>query len=244
MAGYGAETFGESMADVYDRWYRFPDDIASSVGRLLEWARGGSVLELGIGTGRIAIPLANEGLDVWGVDASPAMLNRLREEEGSDLVHAVLTDMARLDLPSAPQFSLVYAVFHTFFNLVSEKAQQECLAAVHRHLSSDGRLVIEAFVPSTEGAIESVEIWRLELDKVVLSVSRDDRDQQTVMGQAIEIAERGIRLRPWKIRYLWPHQLDGIASEAGFSLEGRWSGWDYEPFDESSRIHVSLYRRS
>jgi SAM-dependent methyltransferase len=200
------------------------------------------VLELGVGTGRLAIPLAQLGLEVWGVDASDAMLARLREKSGADGVHTVLGDMAHLDMGGL-RFALVFAAYNTLFNLTDVDDQARCVRRVADHLVPGGRFVIEAFVPREEPVPRSgvVEVGRLERDHVVLVVTRAGPADQMVDGQHVEISERGVRLRPWQIRFLTPAQLDGLAEAAGLRLELRSSGWRGEPFDDDSRSHVSVY---
>ena len=211
-----------------------------------------AVLELGVGTGRLAIPLAGLGFDVWGLDASPAMLGRLVGKPGGDRVRAVVADMADVGRRDATdgaaglgdrRFRLVFAACNTFFNLTSEAAQTRCLAGIARRLTPDGRLVIEAFVPS-ESALPTagvVEVGRIEPDRVVLTVSRVRADDQVVDGSHVELGSAGNRLRPWSIRFLTPRQLDAMAETAGLSLVERWAGWRDEPFDGGSSTHVSVY---
>lgn len=245
MDGYGPDSYGEGMADVYDEWYRGVSDVEGAVARLREWAGGGSVLELGVGTGRLAVPLAATGLAVWGVDASPAMVERLRARPGGEDVHAVLGDMAELDVEPPEPFRLAFVAYNTFFNLTTEAAQRRCLARVRDLLAPGGRLAVEAFVPSEEGQQDQdVRVRSLAADRVVLAVSRRDPATRTAAGQYVDITEQGIKLRPWRIRYLWPEQLDALAGEAGLALEGRWGGWRDEPFDHHAERHVSLYRRA
>ena len=242
MDGYGPDSYGEGMADVYDDWFGVVSDWRGAVMRLREWAHGGPVLELGVGTGRVAIPLAEAGVEVWGLDASPAMLERLRARPGGAAVRTVVGDMAELDVDAPSAFGLVCAVYNSFFNLTTEAAQRRCLERVHQVLAPGGHLVLEVAVLSSEGPDEEVSVRTIEKDQVVLSVSRRHRATQTVAGQYVDISEGGIRLRPWQIRYLSPPQLDTLAADAGFELVGRWRGWREQEFDDRSDRHVSLYR--
>ena len=256
MEEYRPETYGESFADVYDEWYADLGDHPAAIDRLAQLAgdptRAGPLLELGAGTGRLAIPLASLGYEVWGLDASPAMLDRLRSKPGGDRVRIVTADMAdvgHLDEAvwgesATPSFRLVVAAFNTFLNLASEAAQAGCLAGVARRLRPQGRLVIEAFVPaeSHRASAGVVEVGRIDIDRVVLTISRArSDDEQVVDGQHVELREAGTRLRPWRIRYVTPDQLDRMAAEAGLSLIDRWSGWAGQPFGDDSAAHVSVY---
>ena len=250
MDGYGPETYGDGFADIYDDWYAEPTDTDACVARLTELARGGPVLELGVGTGRLAIPMAAGGLSVTGVDASAAMLDRLRAKPGGERVRVVLGDMADppvdlTDAPGATGFTLVLVAYNTFFNLTDPARQRRCLERVATLLGPGGSLVLEAFVPvDGEHRGGALDVRAVEVDRVVLSASRHDADRQVVSGQHVELTEAGIRLRPWQVRYLRPVQIDALAAEVGLELTGRWAGWDEESFDDTSPTHVSQYRRA
>ena len=249
MEGYEASTYGDRFADVYDDWYADVTDVAACTERLaaLAAARGGGpVLELGIGSGRLALPLAERGLDVHGIDASAAMLKRLRSKDGADALTLTEGDMADLDLPDPPPFAVVFVAFNTFFNLGSAEGQRRCLARVAELLAPEGLLVLEAFVPAESGdspAGTSVAPRRITADEVVLAVSEHDTAAQTITGQHIHVTEAGIRLRPWHLRYAAPVELDAMAAAAGLHLEWRDGGWDGSPFDDSAGVHVSGYGR-
>ena len=252
MEGFGASTYGDGFAEVYDRWYPDVTDTAACVERLLELAGPAStVLELGIGTGRIALPLADRGATVTGIDASSEMLARLADKPGADAIEVVLGDMADLDaalgpVPGGPSFTLAFAAYNTLFNLPSAAAQRACVQAVGARLVPGGRLVVEGFVPADDptGRRDDVAVSRIGADELVLSATLHDRDAQTITGQHVQISEAGSRLRPWLVRYLLPAQLDEIAGSAGFDLEHRWSDWERSPFDDTSPVHVSVYRRA
>ena len=144
MDDYGPETYGERVADVYDEWYA-PPNTQAECDFLAELAAGGRALELGIGTGRVAIPLAARGIEVHGIDASPAMVAQLRAKPGGSDIPVVVGDMA--DVPVDGKFGLVFIVFNTFFMLTSQAEQIRCLRNVAAHLAPDGRFVLHAFVP-------------------------------------------------------------------------------------------------
>ena len=258
MDGYGPSTYGDRFADVYDEWYHDVSDVDATVARIAALAepRGGRVLELGAGSGRLAIPLAERGLDVWAVDASAAMIERLRAKPGGDRVHAVVDDMAELAAPAlgpaaggSPAgergFAVVLCAFNTLFNLTDAGAQRRCLARVADLLAPEGRLVLEAFVPppgdERDAAVGAVEPRHIGLDEVVLTVSRLDPATRTITGQHVQITEGGVRLRPWVLHYAAPDELDSLAAEAGLALVERHAGWRDEPFTASAGTHVSLY---
>ena len=244
MEGYDETTYGERFAEVYDDWYGSITDTEASVAALLDLAGDGPVLELGVGTGRLAIPLATHGLDVTGVDASPAMLAVLAAKPGGDRVTTVLGDMARPAV-SDRRFSLVFVAYNTLFNLIGPGEQQQCLTNAAATLAPSGRLVVEAFVPDpAHPANDAVTTRTVTADRVVLSVSRSDPTRQEVLGQYVDITEAGIKLRPWHIRWSTPGQLDAMATGAGLALEHRWSTWTGDPFDDEANAHVSTYRRA
>jgi SAM-dependent methyltransferase len=241
VEGYEAGTYGDHFADVYDEWYGAGADTDACVDTLADLAAGGPVLELGVGTGRLALPLANRGLEVTGVDASTAMLAALAAKPGGGKVRAVEADMAG-PLPDGP-WALVVLARNTLFNLSTEAEQQRCLSEVAGVLGSDGGLVVEGFVPDGTRERSSVEVREVGTDRVVLFVDRHDPDTQQAWSSFVELTPTGNRFRPCHIRYATPDQLDAMAAAAGLALAERWSGWGREPFDADSPGHVSLYRR-
>ncbi len=243
MDGYGPESYGDAIADVYDEWYPMDAEGESAVAFLFEASRGGRVLELGVGTGKLAIPLAERGLEVHGVDSSPAMLDRLRAKPGGERVQVRVGDMAG-DLPDGP-FALVFVATNTFFGLCSIAEQQLAFVAIAARLGDDGRFVLDAFVPDDPPRSTSiVEVQKVTVDGVVISVSDADIPSQTAWGQMVEIRADGIRLRPWKVRWSTPAELDEMAAAAGLVLLERHSSWDKDPFTEDSSNHVSTYGRA
>jgi len=249
VEGYEASTYGDRFADVYDDWYGAVTDVEACVDHvagLVEEVGGGPLLELGVGSGRLALPLAARGVAVHGIDSSPAMVERLRAKPGGDGVHVTVGDMADLALPDPPPFAVVLVAFNTFFNLGTDAAQRRCLARVADLLRPGGAFLLEAFVPAEPGRDEvtgSVEPRRITADEVVLAVSQHDRAAQTITGQHVHLTEQGITLRPWHLRYASPAQLDEMAASAGLELERRDAGWRSEPFAPDSGVHVSRYRR-
>jgi len=237
---------------VYDGWYSDVTDAEATVERVTALAGDppGPVLELGAGSGRLALPLAARGLEVWALDASAAMVERLRAKPGAAAVHAVVGNMAELDLGSgAPErFAVVLCAYNTLFNLTDTDAQRRCLAGVADVLAPEGRLVVEAFVPPPggegEAAVSAVEPRHIGLDEVVLTVSRIDPGARTVTGQHVQIREDGIRLRPFVLHYAGPDQIDALAAEAGLVLVERHAGWRGQPYSLSSDVHVSSYARA
>lgn len=240
MEGYRPETYGERIADVYDDWYGAVDGMM--VDRLAELADGGAALELGIGTGRVALPLLERGVEVHGVDASPAMVERLRAKPGGDRIPVTVGDLA--EVRPSQRYRLVYVVFNTFFALPTQEAQVRAFRAVERCLESDGRFAMEAFVPDVTRFErgQRVEATRVTLDAVSLDVTLYDPITQTVTGQHVVVSSRGTRLVPVSLRFAYPSELDLMAGLAGLSLLHRWGGWDRSPYTGWGR-HVSVWGR-
>jgi SAM-dependent methyltransferase len=252
----GSGSYGDAFADVYDRWYPDVTDVDACVARLVAMAPGGTLLELGVGTGRLALPLAAAGLSVTGVDSSAAMLQRLAAKPGADAVgrhHGDMADLDHLGLDGGDGdghgFDLVLIAYNTLFNLPDEAAQSRCLAGSARRLARRGRLVVEGFVPgdqlldppSDRARADGVAVSRLTLDEVVLTATVHDPAEQLISGQHIQITDEGTRLRPWRVRYRSPGQLDELAAAAGLVLVDRWSDWEADPFDDDSAVAISIY---
>jgi SAM-dependent methyltransferase len=244
MEGYDRSTYGDGFADVYDDWYADLGDPEEVADRLFELAPSGRLLELGVGTGRLAVCAAARGLAVVGVDTSTAMLERLRRAPAGSVVRAVRADMAELPCRSST-FDVVLAAYNTLFNLPDPKTKRRCLESVRRCTRPGGAVVIEAFVPPVAtGDRDGVTVREVGVDHVVLTASMLDATTQEIAGQHIEIRSSGIRLRPWFLHYLHPDELDELAASTGLRLESRWAGWSREPFDDDSDSHVSVYRAS
>jgi SAM-dependent methyltransferase len=236
------DSFGEEAAARYDDVPRGTE--AETVAFLAERARGGPALELAIGTGRIALPLAAAGVRVDGVELSEAMVARLRAKPGGDRLAVTLGDMA--DVPVQGRYRLVYVVFNTLFNLLTQDDQVRCFANVAAHLEDDGVFVVEAFVPAWLHRLRDgryVDAERVDVDRVVLDVGRHDPLAQTLDESHVELSPAGIRVGPVVTRYAWPAELDLMARLAGLRLRERWGGWSGEPFTADSRDHVSVYGR-
>ena len=231
------------MADVYDEWFGVPADAEDAVTFLGGLSGLGPALELGRGTGRVALPLAERGIEVHGIDASEAMVERLRAKPGGDGVPVPIGDFA--DVGVEGRFSLVYVVFNTFFALLSQEDQVRCFANVARRLGEGGTFVVEAFVPDPARLVggEVTQTKRVEVDRVFLETSHYDPVHQRVYSQNISMTETETKFYPVRIRYAWPSELDLVARLAGLRLRERWGGWRREPFEASSTRHVSVYEQ-
>jgi SAM-dependent methyltransferase len=235
-------SFGEDVAR------RDPDvrrgDESAAVAFLEQVAGPGPALELGIGTGRIALPLAARGIRVDGVDLSPAMVGQLRARPGGDQLSVTIGDFA--DVPVTGAYRLIFVVYNTFFNLLTQEDQVRCFENVAAHLTDDGSFVIEAYVPTFLYQLRNhqyVDAEAIEVDEVRLDLLRHDAATQIIEESHVSLSAAGVRLNPVVQRYAWPSELDLMARNAGLRLKGRWGGWDREPFTSSSNVHVSVYGR-
>jgi SAM-dependent methyltransferase len=241
MEGYGASTYGDAIADVYDDWYQGLFDVDQTVALLTDLAAGGRALELAIGTGRVAIPLAAGGVEVIGVDASQRMVAKLRDKPGGASIPVTIGDFS--EVPVEGTFRLIYVVFTTLFALPTQADQIRCLQRVAEHLEPGGRFLMDAFVPDVSRFRnhQTVSTQRVEVDQVLLDVSRHDPVAQTIDSSHVLITPDGVRLFPVSIRYAWPAELDAMALVAGLLLTERWAGYDRSPFTANSTRHVSVY---
>jgi SAM-dependent methyltransferase len=242
MEGYHAASYGEAIADVYDDWYSSRMDPTAAVDLLAELAGDGAALELGIGTGRVALPLAARGVTVAGIDTSAAMVARLRAKPGGADIPVTFGDFADVDVEG--RYSLVYVPFTTFFALPSQEEQVRCLRNVAAHLTSGGHFVMDAFVPDVKRyrGGQNVSVLDIKLDQVLVDVSRHDPVTQTVAAMHILLTPAGTQLRPVHLRYAWPAELDAMALVAGLQLVHRFGDYDRRPFDATCGRHVSVYR--
>jgi SAM-dependent methyltransferase len=242
MAEYDETTYGERIAEVYDLFYQNREDLGPVVDFLAPLAKGRRVLELGIGTGRIALPLAARGIKVHGIDASPAMVAKMREKPGGAEIPVTMGNFA--DVKIGGQFALIYIPFSTFFALPSQEDQVRCFARVAKRLTSDGAFVIDAFVPDHRLLAERrrVAVVEVNAERVVIDAAQFDPVVQKTRAQHIVIADnQPPRLYPVEIRFAYPAELDLMARLAGMRLRERWGGWDRRPFNSESMVHVSVY---
>lgn len=245
MDNYLPSTYGDRMADVYDQIQGERDASAAAafLAELCSRLPGelGPVLELGIGTGRVALPLAAKGVEVYGIDASPAMLEQLRAKPGSKKITGILGDFAEISLDN--HFKIIFVVFGTFFCLTSQETQIQCLKQVAMHLTEGGLFILQASVPDFSGFTrnQNVRVSSIEMDRVIVTITQHDPVAQKTMTQHIMITEDGIRLMPVYVRYAWPNELDAMAQIAGLELKERWEDWNRTPFTSTSRGHVSIY---
>ena len=243
MQDYGPETYGDRIASEYDGLYERHLDTDAAGDALARLAAGGRVLELAIGTGRLAIPLAGRGLEVHGIDASQEMVGRLRAKPGGADIPVAMGDFA--DVGVEGSFDLIFVAFNTIFALLTQDDQLRCFANAAAHLAGGGRFVVEAFVPDLArfDRGQRVGVTAVGVDRVDLEVSRHDPLNQRVDSQHLFVTEDGTKLAPVSLRYAYPGELDLMARLAGLELQDRWGGWHGEPFTSGSDRHVSVYAR-
>lgn len=236
--------FGERVASVYDELGAEmfdPAVVTPVVDLLAELAGDGRALEFGIGTGRIALPLAERGVRVDGIDSSEAMVSRLRAKPQSKDVQATIGDFSTTRVEG--EFSLVYLVFNTIFNLVTQDAQVACFENAAAHLRRGGTFVIETGVPDLQRLPLGQTIIPFRADPEGLSFDVYDVVTQRFSSQHYYFSEDGVQAFPVELRYAWPAELDLMARLAGLALRDRWAGWQREPFTSLSRSHVSVYEK-
>ena len=234
--------YGDVFADVYDKWYHDLDDVDEVVSFVSGFAGSGRVLELGVGTGRLAVPLAAAGLEVVGIDNSALMLAELAPKIKPN--HRLTTTRGHMvaDMPDGP-FAVVFLPYNTLFNLMSEDEQTECLRRAGERLAPNGVVIVDCFIP--------YEPKDMKMNKSVIRASDHDRvfatttihpDTQIIEGMFDEERSDGFACeRYWEVRYANVDQVDSMASSAGLSLIERWSGYARTPLDESSSRHISVY---
>jgi SAM-dependent methyltransferase len=236
---YDESTYGDRIAEVYDEWHTSAP--AEMLAALKELAGAGPALELGVGTGRVALPLAAQGLEIHGIDASEAMVTKLRAKPGGDSIPVTFGNFA--EVGAGGDYSLVFVVFNTFFALSSQEEQVQCFANVARRLRPGGLFLIEAFVPDvtrfTRGQI--VQATQVGVEGVKLEASRHDPLAQRTFSQHVIITGEGVKLYPVQVRYAWPSELDLMARLAGMRLRERWDNWRRGPFTAASTNHISIY---
>jgi SAM-dependent methyltransferase len=234
-------SFDEAAAEVYDDVSQRGDEM-ETVAFLEQLARGGPALELAIGTGRIAVPLAARGIRVDGIDFSAAMVAKLRAKPGGTQIAVTMGNFA--DVAVKGTYRLIYLVFNTLFNLLSQDEQVRCFENVADHLTDDGCFVVETFVPAFLHRLRDnqyVDAEAIRVNEVRLDVLRHDTAKQMIEESHVSLSSTGIRLNPVVQRYAWPSELDLMARIAGLRLKQRWASWSREQFKSTSSNCVSVY---
>jgi SAM-dependent methyltransferase len=231
-----AARYDESAADMFD-----PAVVDPVVDFLVELAGSGRALELGIGTGRIALPLAERGVTVHGIELSTAMASRLRVKPGGEDIGVTIGDFATTTAEGT--FSVAYLVFNTIMNLTTQAAQVACFRNVAEHLEPGGCFVIEVGVPGLQRLPPGETIHAFHVSENRWGFDEFDVANQGLTSHHFEIVDGRAERLSVPFRYAWPAELDLMAELAGMRLRERWSGWRWEPFTSDSRKHVSVWEK-
>jgi SAM-dependent methyltransferase len=232
-----ASRYDESAADMFE-----PGAVAPVVDLLAELAAGGRALELGIGTGRIALPLAARGVPVHGIDLSTAMVAQLRAKPGADAIGVTIGDFATTHVDGS--FRVAYLVFNTIMNLTTQDAQVACFRNVAAHLEPGGRFVIEVMIPDLRLLPPGQTAVPLRISHDSWAFDVYDVATQQMSSNYVEIVDGRAEYSYYPFRYVWPSELDLMAQLAGMRLRERWAGWNRAPFTSESRQHVSIWEKS
>ena len=229
-----AARYDESSADMFE-----PGVVDAVVDVLAGLAHGGRALELGIGTGRVALPLARRGVPVHGIELSRAMVARLRAKPGGDAIGVTIGDFATTSVDGA--FSVAYLVFNTIMNLTTQAAQVACFRNVAAHLEPGGCFVIEVGVPELRRLPPGQNIVPIHASPTRWAFDVYDVATQTMSSNYVQVVDSHGEYTSIPFRYVWPAELDLMAQLAGLRLRERWDGWTREPFTSESHQHVSIW---
>ena len=236
--------FGERVAERYDESSGEEFDsavIESTVDFLADLAGDGDALELGIGTGRIAVPLAQRGVRVHGIDLSEAMVAKLRAKPGAEGIHVTIGDFATTTVDGT--FRLAYLVFNTIMNLTTQDAQVACFENVGAHLEPGGCFVVEVMVPDLQRLPPGETFRPFDVSATHLGFDEYDVVSQGLISHHYNATDGKFELWSMPFRYAWPAELDLMARLGGMRLRERWSGWNREPFTAESTKHVSVWEK-
>ena len=231
-----AARYDESSADMFD-----PEVVDPVVDFLAELAGSGRALELGIGTGRIALPLAQRGVAVHGIELSKAMAARLRAKPGGEAIGITIGDFATTNVEGT--FLLAYLVFNTIGNLTTQEVQVACFQNVAAHLEPGGRFVIEVGIPELRRLPPGETMRVFDASPTHWGIDEYDVANQGLISHHFELVDGHFELHSLPFRYTWPAELDLMAQLGGMGLRERWSGWKREPFTSESRKHVSVWEK-
>jgi SAM-dependent methyltransferase len=237
--------FDERIAKRYETFWANtfePAVVEPAVSFLADLARTGAALELGIGTGRIALPLSRRGVRVHGIELSPAMVAQLRTKPGSDDIGVTVGDFATTTVDGT--FELAYLVRNTITNLTTQDEQVECFRNVAAQLESGGCFVIECYVPELQRLLPGETIHAFTVTPTHLGFEEYDLVKQIAFSHHYWVLDDQLETFSSPHRYVWPSELDLLARLAGMTLRERWSDWDREPFTSDSRQHVSVWEKA
>jgi SAM-dependent methyltransferase len=232
-----AERYDASSSDMFE-----PAVVDPVVSFLADLAGEGGALELGIGTGRIALPLSQRGVRVHGIDLSAAMVARLRAKPGADDIGVTIGDFATTRVDGT--FRLAYLVFNTIMNLTTQDEQVECFRNVATHLEPGGCFVIEVGIPGLQRLPPGETVRAFTVSPTRLGFDEYDIGAQILFSHHYWVVDGRLEVFSAPYRYVWPSELDLMARLAGMTLRERWGGWDREPFTSDSTTHVSVWAKT
>ncbi len=242
MTTFDPRLYGARWADNYDEWHAGMLDDQAAVEALAKLADGGSALEFGVGTGRLAVPLAERGLDVVGVDISPDMLAKLRRK--SSAVTVVEGSMTTVRL--SREFDLVFVGFSSIYVLGTQREQVDLFRNAAAHLRSGGRFALETWVPTTatsDTGRSPLTVTKIEPDRVTMVAAVNDPVTALHTGMWMTFEPDGVKFYPLDGRTVTHHEMDLMAELAGLEPESRWADWKGTPFGRDAKMHVSIYRK-
>ena len=231
-----ARRYDEDSAEMFD-----PKLVEATVSFLADLAGDGRALELGIGTGRIALPLSQRGVLVHGIDISPPMLEQLKAKPGAEQIEVTVGDFATTRLPG--DFRLAYLVFNTIMNLTTQEEQVECFRSVAAHLEPGGCFVIEVQIPDLQRLPAGETVRPFKVTPTRLGFDEYDIKSQVLYSHHYWIEEGNLKHSSAPYRYVWPSELDLMAKIAGMTLRERWEGWNRQPFTSESRQHIAVWQK-
>jgi len=231
-----AARYDESSAEVFD-----PAVVDPVVDFLVELAADGRALELGIGTGRIALSLARRGVPVHGIDLSRAMAARLRAKPGGEAIGVTIGDFATTTVDGT--FTVAYLVFNTIGNLTTQEGQVACFRNAAAHLEPGGCFVIEVGIPQLQRLPPGETVRAFHVGETTWGFDEYDVASQGLRSHHFETVDGRLEHHSLPFRYVWPSELDLMAQLAGMGLRERWAGWKREPFTSDSRKHVSVWEK-
>jgi SAM-dependent methyltransferase len=237
--------FDERIAKGYDAKWAYlaePGVVDPAVNFLAELAGTGAALELGIGTGRLALPLSRRGVAVHGIELSPAMVAQLQAKPGADAIGVTIGDFATARVDGT--FTLAYLVRNTIANLTTQDQQVACFGNVAAHLEPGGCFVIEVYVPELQRLPPGETIHAFAVTPTHLGFEEYDVAKQIAYSHHYWVVDDKLETFSAPFRYVWPSELDLMARLAGMTLRERWSSWDREPFTSDSRSHVSVWEKA
>lgn len=232
-----ASTYDDDVADMFE-----PDVLDPAVDFLADLAGVGRVLEFASGSGRVALALADRGLEVTGIELSKPMIDVMKAKAGSERIPVTCGDMTNVRVDGS--FGVVYLVFNTITNLLTQDAQVACFENAAAHLEPEGHFVIETFVPALQQIPSGKRLVPFDLSDTHIGIDEYDVATQMLVSHHVSSRPDGVARSRGQFRYGWPAEYDLMARIAGMTLKERWADWDRSPFIDTSTSHISVWQKS